>query len=158
MTEIYEIPLTQGRVALVDAEDYDQLMKYNWHVSSGYAKRSEVRNGKIVVIPMQRQIMGEPENMLVDHINHDKLDNRRCNLRVATRTQNLRNRAKWILKTSKYKGVDYYKRIKRWRARIEVNGKNVHIGSYRTQEEAALAYNNAALIHHGEFAGLNEVI
>ena len=104
-----------------------------------------------------------PENMLVDHINRDKLDNRRSNLRLATRTQNEANKRKRRTQSggrasSKYKGVSFMKgekRTKPWRATITIEGKVVPLGVYATQEEAALAYNKAAVKYFGEFSKLN---
>jgi len=107
---------------------------------------------------MHREIMDAPAGMEVDHINGNGLDNRKCNLRLATSSQNKRNQRKQRRKTSsKYKGVYWHKRDKVWVVRIQAEGKEKYIGSYKTEQEAALAYNEAALKYHGEYAKLNEV-
>lgn len=113
---------------------------------------------------MHRLIMGiedksKPE---IDHINSDGLDNQRCNLRIATHSQNNMNRRKqYILKglrtSSIYKGVIKKKGCKRWYSRAILNGEIRYLGSFKTEEEAALAYNAFAEEHYSEFARLNEV-
>ena len=140
--------------AMVDDEDYEYLMQWNWqvHISNRaqYAKRLDGNK----VIMMYREILKcNSTTLIVDHINHNGLDNRKENLRTATRSENAKNR-KGSGK-SKYLGVSWHWRIKRWFAGCHVNKKRIHLGSYKTEEEAALAYNEAAKIYHGEFANLN---
>ncbi|KPL25465.1 MAG: hypothetical protein AMJ75_01080 [Phycisphaerae bacterium SM1_79] len=106
---------------------------------------------------MHRQILKVPDHMFVDHINHNGLDNRKANLRPATRTQNNRNRRK-VHKAnfhSKYKGLTWYKREKRWAVRIMADGNSKFIGYFQNEIEAAKAYDTAAKKYHGEFAVLN---
>jgi hypothetical protein len=150
-----EIYLTKGMVTLVDDEDYIILSKFNWqalkHGGIWYAVRSRCR------IYMHREIMKTPSNMVTDHINHDGLDNRRCNLRICTQTQNQYNREKHLRNTSGYKGVTWDKSNHKWRAQIRHDGVYLSIGYFRSVTEAALAYNNAAIKYHGEFAKLNEL-
>lgn len=148
------IELTQGYVAIVDDEDYERVSKYKWCVSSdGYT-----HNGTVGL--MHRFIMGiDDPNLVVDHINHDTLDNRKKNLRVCTNQQNNFN-SKPYNKIG-YKGVtnkaksDKRYRKKTYQARITKDGIKYHLGYYSTPEQAAAAYNGAARILFGEFAYLN---
>jgi hypothetical protein len=105
-----------------------------------------------------------PPGCFCDHINHNGLDNRKANLRVATRKQNVWHRRKFSGRTydglkqpsrSKYKGVDWSKEMKRWRVRIRVNGKRLYLGSFENEIDAAKAYDEASKKYHGEFAALN---
>lgn len=101
-----------------------------------------------------------PKNFLVDHINNDKLDCRRSNLRLATRSDNEANKKKRRGKTSsKYKGVSLMKNIKKkpWRATLTFEKKQIALGTFATEREAAIAYNTAALENYGEFAYINEI-
>lgn len=109
---------------------------------------------------MHRFIMGLETPGFVDHINHDKLDNRRENLRIANHST---NQANSIMRggTSQYKGVMRLKRVRTgntWRARIKVAGVNIYLGYYKTEREAALAYNRAAVKHFRKYALLNDVL
>lgn len=151
-----EIKLTQGKVALVDDEDYNWVNQKTWqaqvnhcgifYACSGYRREK-----------MHRVIMGlqKGDKRQVDHINHNGLDNRRCNLRICTNAQNCMN-GKRKGGTSKYKGVHLFKPKGKWYAQIEIGGrKHFFLGSYSTEEDAAIAYNNAAIKYFGEFAHLN---
>ena len=107
---------------------------------------------------MHREVMSAPEPLLVDHININSLDNRKANLRLATGMQNNWNTRKGFNKgTSKYKGVGWIKKTKKWRARFRCNHKAVHLGSFDDEKEAARAYNKAISELRGEFAVLNDV-
>ncbi len=148
------IPLTQGRFAIVDAADYEALSRYKWHlVAPGklYAGRKE--GGKTVY--MHREIMQPPPGMCVDHIDGNSLDNRRRNMRNCTNQQNMQNIRKTARGASRFKGVYYDKRRRTWYARICHNGKNINLGTYPTEIEAARAYDKAAMELFGEFACLN---
>lgn len=150
------IPLTQGRQAIVDDEDYPVLAQYRWHYSQGYACRMVRRNGHRSVYKMHWAILCQRPELDIDHINGDRLDNRRQNLRYASRSQNNANRHA-ITSSSGFKGVCWRPIPRRWKAYIKVNRKQIHLGYYSTPEEAAQAYNQAALQHYGAYAHLNEV-
>jgi len=151
-----EIPLTQGKVAIVDDEDFERLSQYKWcYATVGYAVRFEQVNGKRRGVFMHRQIMQPPKDLEVDHINGDKLDNRRSNLRIVTRQQNRFNERPRKGTSSKYKGVSWYKQTRRWEAYIKINGKKKRIGYFNDEIEAALAYDRAARELFGEYAKTN---
>jgi hypothetical protein len=151
------IPLTQGKFALVDAEWYPILNQWKWHHSCGYACRKIGPKGAKQMIRMHRFIMSAPEGMHVDHINHDRLDNRSQNLRVATPSENQGNRRLNKNSTTGYKGVHFFPDRNKYVATIRHNYKTHCLGYYETPEQAARAYNAAALERFGEFAWLNEV-
>jgi hypothetical protein len=156
------IRLTKGKFAIVDPEDYERLNKYKWHVTKNcntlYAKRNAPFRTKGPGIPiyMHLEIIKVPPGMVADHINHNGLDNRKANVRPATRAQNNRHTRR-IRKTgsSRYKGVSWYSREKRWVAKICTDGKTTTIGYFQDELAAAKAYDQAAKKYHGEFAGLN---
>jgi len=105
---------------------------------------------------MHRLVIHIPPSMYCDHINHNGLDNRKANLRPAIHTQNIWHRRKFKKHSrSKYKGVDWANDMKRWRARIRVNGKRIYLGSFTSEIAAAHTYDSAARKHHGDFAALN---
>ncbi len=157
------IPLSRGQYALVDPDDYAWLSKYNWHMvgdkGSFYAARNtgQRQGQKRIVVKMHREILKVPAGMFVDHINHNGLDNRRANLRPATQAQNARNRRKQQKSNvhSKYKGLTWYKREKRWAVRVMVNRESKFIGYFNNELDAARAYDQAAREYHGHFASLN---
>ena len=104
---------------------------------------------------MHRVILKTPKGMDTDHRNGDGLDNRRCNLRICTKSQNSINRKMQSNNTSGYRGVYWHKRDKKWLAHIKIDGKKINFGYCSTKEQAAEAYNEAAKKHYGEFARLN---
>lgn len=156
-----EIPLTHGKTAIVDDVDFERLGIHHWSCcKAGYAMRGFRDNGKMVYLKMHHAILGKPpQGYVVDHINGDRLDNRRCNLRFVTHQQNAFNTRKHRVEngTSRFKGVSYMKDKHKWRSRIMIGGREKHIGLYGTEEEAALAYNEAAKSYFGEYAKLNEI-
>lgn len=101
--------------------------------------------------------MGSPKGMVVDHINGDKSDNRRSNLRVCTQAQNCANSKRPVSNISGYKGVHFYKQYGKYSVKLQVNRKQLFFGYFEDKHEAAKAYNEAAIKHYGEFAKLNEV-
>lgn len=153
-----EIPLTQGKVALVDDEDYEYLMQWKWcvkkHRNTIYACRSTWIKGEGPGRReyMHRVIMKTPDDMSTDHINHNGLDNQKHNLRICAGKENNRNRKV----KSKYLGVfkSGNKRNPVY-AKITVNRKQIYLGAFKDEVSAAKAYDRAAKIHYREFAGLN---
>lgn len=147
------IPITQGEWAIVDAEDFDKLSAYSWHVTScGYAMRVEridKKRGNNVL--MHRQIMNCPSGKVVDHINRNRLDNRRENLRICSYSENARNRSASTV--SGYVGVS--KAFDRYISSIRVNERNVTLGRWLTPQEAARAHDSVAIYLKLEFAPLN---
>jgi hypothetical protein len=154
-----EIPLTKGKVAIVDDEDFEWLNQWKWYYSSfGYARRSTEKGGKKTIIYMHKLILGIPNKLKGDHVDGNTLNNQRFNLRPATHQQNLFNqRIQKRQKSSKYKVVIWHKKNKNWHAYIKVNQKQISLGSYIEEQEAASAYNRAAIKYFGKFAKLNEI-
>jgi len=160
-----EILLTRGKIAIVDDEDFTSLSRYKWRAHKDrkrniwYAVRSVYfpvqpsRSWENDTIRMHCQILQWFEG--IDHINHDGLDNRRSNLRIATATQNAQNSRKRKGTSSKYKGVYWDKQMSSYRARITVEGKHEHLGLFKDEEAAARAYDAAATIYFGERSLLN---
>jgi hypothetical protein len=156
-----QIPLTRNKIAIVDDADYEWLNRWKWCcLANGYVMRRETTEShpggsRSRYVYMHRQIMDAPEGHYVDHINHDTCDNRRENLRVATPTESMRNTRALRGGTSPFKGVGLARR--RWVARIQIEGEQIGLGRFLTQREAAAAYNEAAILHFGEFACLNDL-
>jgi hypothetical protein len=144
-----KIFLTQNKVALVDDEDFYEMNKHKWYFSTGYAMFKDGYK-KRHATQMHRLIMKCPKGFDIDHKNHNGLDNRRENLRICTRQDNMRNR---LGKNGGYKGARLVKG--RWRSEHTLNKKTVHIGYFDTQIEAAQAYDNKVREIYGEFAKLN---
>jgi len=162
------IPLSKGLVAKVDDADFEWLSSYSWHAAispystSPYARttiylgggRKNLANTSVM---MHRLLLDAKKGQFVDHINHDGLDNRRCNLRRCDRGQNGRNsRKKAGVYASDFKGVGWCKRRKKWTACVNVNGRRTLIGRFDDEEDAAIAYDVAAQVFYGAFAKLNK--
>ncbi len=152
------INLTKGYVALVDDDDYERLSMLKW---SATVKKTNIYASVYVAGKnkrMHRIIMNAPPELQVDHIDGNGLNNQKSNLRLCTNSQNSMNKGKRNENTSsKYKGVYYVKAAKSYRAEIQKDGKKKVLYGFKTQEEAALAYNKAAIELHGEFARLNVI-
>jgi hypothetical protein len=158
------IPLTQGQVAIVDVGDFDWLNQYKWCAHwnplgrSFYAMRSEHRGESRVAIYMHRQILGlEPgDSRTGDHIEvGDTLNNRRINLRIATHSENCRNRKTRQDNISGYKGVCFHRLTGKWQANVMIEGKWKSLGRFITAEAANVARISAAKEHYGEFVNRN---
>ena len=153
------IPLTQGLETLVDDEDYDELSKYSWYAVGHKGQEYAARYGRKPIqthIRMHRELLNAPAGLQVDHINGNRLDNRKANLRLATQAENSRNRGKFSSTAlSQYKGATYHKRDGVWQSSIKVDGKLIYIGSFSSEIQAAKAYNEAAKKYHGLYANLN---
>jgi len=157
-----KIPLSQGKFAIVDPDDYYRLSEYKWSASRVYNKFYAVRTGTAEkgrrgkTIRMHREIVNIPDGLECDHINGNSLDNRKANLRPATRQQNCWNNRKRRPKSlSKYKGVSYNSRGRPWKAMLTVGGKTKYLGSFDTQIQAAKEYDKAAKEYFGQYAKLN---
>lgn len=157
--ETVSILLTKGFVTMVDAIDAD-LLQYRWRTHKSnpnwYARRLITKNGKRYDLSLHRVILERKigrqllKDEFVDHIDLDPMNNRRENLRVASKKDNNRNRNKSKYNTSGFKGV--YRDKKKWGAQITVNNKHVYLGSYNSPAEAYAAYCEAAKKYFGEFA------
>lgn len=144
-------------VALVDDEDFEGLNSFKWYAMEGgktfYAVRRIMFNGKRRGILMHCEIMNGKG---IDHIDHDGMNNQKSNLRFCTQRENMMNQRKQENTSSIYKGVCFFKRTGKWMAHITINGKNIHLGYFETEIEAAKAYNDKAIELFGEFANLND--
>lgn len=152
-----EIKLTQGKVAIVDDCDFEHINKWKWFANKidgiFYALRNDEIDGKKVMILMHREVLNVEKNKYIDHIDGNGLNNCRNNLRESTNSQNQANRGANKRNTSGYKGVVFDKN--KWQAKIGHNRKTIHLGRYKTKEEAAIAYNKGAIERFGEYAKLN---
>lgn len=141
-----QIILLNGQSCLVDDDDFDFLKCFSWYSTKGYAARSvtteEKRQGLRGGIKMHRQIMNAKRGQIVDHINMDTLDNRKCNLRFCTNSQNHANgRCRpTVGRTSKYRGVAWSNEKQCWRAYVVCKFKQTHIGYFHNEVDAAKAY------------------
>jgi hypothetical protein len=154
------IYLGEGKFTLVDQKDFYQFNNFNWcpresgqnnyviRVVSGHKNRTKI-------ISLHREIMNPPKGILIDHRNGDGLDNRRDNLRRATNSQNGYNRRKRTNTTSRFLGVYFNKKKRLWASSIKSHGKRVWLGYFKSEVDAAHAYDRAAIKYHGEFARLN---
>ena len=157
-----QIQLSKGKVAIVDDDDYEYISQWKWHAHFNAILRtwSAIRkekgeNGKYRQVFMHNKIMNAPDGFEVDHINHDRLDNRRSNLRICTHKENTFNRRSQNKSRSKYKGVAWHKHNKMWQANITVDGKQIPLGYFKNEIDAAKAYDMASKKYQGDFAFLN---
>jgi len=165
---------------IIDTEDWDKVKEYKWcikgdarytypyavtaidHPDGGWYyytwQGKEKRQRRRTTLRIHQIIMGEsPKGLVVDHINHNGLDNRKDNLRFLSQQQNVYNSRSRKNSTSDYKGVSWSEERKRWRAQITSEGKHISIGRFTCEHEAALAYNKKAKELFGEYALLNEI-
>jgi hypothetical protein len=149
--EVRRIVLVEGLYVSVDAADYERLSQYRWHLCSGYAAR--YYKGRQLF--MHRDLMQPPKRMVVDHIDHNKTNNCRANLRICTPAENQRNRVKRFGAGSRYKGVCYKKDLRKYYARFRINGQRLWLGCFDDEAEAARAYDRQAVACAGEFAYVN---
>lgn len=149
-----QIPLTRGQYALVDDDDFERISQSKWYCKAdGYAARKDWSTGEPKQVYMHRQILNAPDGVMVDHINANRLDNRRSNLRLVNSIQNSRRQSPMKGTTSEYKGVSFYQ--DQWYVRIHVDGKSRYYGRYREEKLAARVYDYAASKHYGEYARIN---
>jgi hypothetical protein len=159
------IHITRGTVAFVSDEDYDYINSFNWSCrpndnGTAYAiRKGRRRTDEKRTVEMHREIIKVPKGMQIDHINGDGLDNRRENLRIACVQTNAFNRGKPSMAcTSQYKGVLRRQGKIVWEARLKYNDKAIYLGNYADEEDAASAYNYAAILMFGEFAKPNPLV
>ena len=166
---------------IIDTEDWDKVKEHRWCIGATTAtsrypyvvtkmlhpderwrhytwQGKERRERRRTALLLHHAIVGKPQKgKVVDHINHNGLDNRKENLRLVTRSQNNQNSRSNKNSSSQYKGVYWYKSYNKWRAKLAHRGKSIHVGYFSCEHEAALAYNKKALELWGENAHLNEV-
>ena len=168
VTKMKKIPLTQGKYAIVDDEDYESAIRFKWHIIQSPKKTNHYARNTMAMgyinnkrrychIYLHRLIMRPPIGMEVDHINHDGLDCRRTNMRICSKIQNLHNSRIYKNNHSGYKGVSLSKSRNKWRARIQHRGKLISLGYYSDKLDAAKAYNQKAKELYGVFAYLNSI-
>lgn len=154
-----EIPLVNGGVALIDAEDWPLVSGFSWRrVKNGhiwYVMAQFRRSGIKKWVRMHRLIMKTTPGQRVDHKSRNALDNRKSNLRIASRAENRANSRKTEGTSSKYKGVWWSRKQKCWCASTKQNRRTIHLGSFGTEKDAALAYDVKARELFGDFARLN---
>lgn len=153
------VETTCGTPFIIDKEDYDSVSKFNWHTSNeGYVLRTVyIEEGKWDKVRLHRFLINPPTGMVVDHINRDILDNRKSNLRVATRMENSWNSGLKSTNKSGYKGVSYREASRKWRAQLYVDGKKMCLGHFTNKHDAARMFNFWAKDLQGEFAWLNKI-
>lgn len=155
------INLTQGKQAIVDDEDFESLLRYKWHTNKNnnthYAIHAykDKKTKKSKKIKMHRLIMNPTKHQEIDHKDGDGLNNQRSNLRICTGSQNNMNSKKRKNCSSKFKGVCWTRNDKKWRTRIIVDKKEIALGCFLKEIEAAKAYDKAAVKYFGDFARLN---
>lgn len=154
-----ELRISKGKMILIDDEDFEKVSQYNWIIreckNTFYATALCGKWKDRQYIHLHNLIMNPPVGFIVDHIDHNGLNNQKANLRSCTKMQNSKNRTGWG--KSKYLGVS--KRINQssisWKAEINAENKRKYLGVFKSEEAAAIAYNEAAKVLHGEFANLN---
>jgi hypothetical protein len=153
------IPLSKGKFALVDDDVFNIVNKYKWtYTEPGYAYRHDYSSGIRKRIYMHRFILDiQDTKKVVDHINGNKLDNTKINLRVCTHKENIRNSGLYSDNTSGYKGVSFDKNRNKWISYISVDRKFKYLGRFNCKHVAGAAHNKAAISLYGDFAKLNPV-
>jgi len=155
-----ELQVSNG-ITLVDDDVFEWASKFHWCISSkGDVQRSgspDLVTKKRKTMILHRLVNKTPVDLHTDHINGNRQDNRRCNLRTVTRQQNHQNSRPQKGRSSKYKGVGWDCQAKKWKAYIKIGDKLKNLGRYKSQIRAARVYNRAALENFGEYAWLNKV-
>jgi len=147
-----ELTLTKGKFAIVDDEDFEYLNQWKWSFDDLYAVRGEYLGkvegkDKYKKIYLHKVINQTPKGLETDHINQNKLDNRRCNLRTVTKSQNNRNRTCCVKNICGVIGVNWYKQTKKYCARIVIDGKKIHLGYFTNIGDAILARKEAERLY-----------
>lgn len=162
-TDVREVPLTRGYVALIDAADWPLVQGYSWRAACGKRHRTfyaiawsgSQKDRSKRTVAMHRLIMGHHPGMEIDHRDGNGLNNTRSNLRIATHSQNQQNKAAKRGTTSQYKGVGWNKNAGKWAAFIRKDRRNFHLGLFVDEAKAARRYDEAARVMFGEWAKLN---
>lgn len=159
MGKLMEINLFSGAKCLIDNEDWFYLKNYKWTTDKdNYVRAVKQVNYKQKQVLMHRLIMCPKDHEIIDHINMNPLDNRKQNLRITDRGGNSMNRKKQKGQYySKHKGVSFNKKLKKWRAHITFRNAHIHLGTFASEVDAALAYNKAAIKYFGTYARLNKL-
>ena len=159
--EYVKIYMKHNRVGFFDIEFLDVVKQYHWcsckDGNTYYMKAYAKIDGKRTNIKLHRLIMGSPEGKVINHKDHNGLNNRKYNLEICTHVENSRYANLSKVNTSGYKGVYWHKRGAVWCAKIKYCDKAIHLGSFKNKIDAAKAYNEAALKYHGQFALLNVI-
>lgn len=154
--DVAYISLTKGYEAMIDVEDLELVGAYNWyahvHKRIVYARRTSYIGRKATRVYMHRAIMGSQGVMVIDHIDCNGLNNRRCNLRFATQSQNLQNQRTRLVNKSGIKGVSWDRNTSKWRAQISAQGKKISIGYFESKELAQSAYSEASKSMHKDYS------
>lgn len=137
---------TDGYQFIIDDEDFEEVSKYKW-----YFNRYVLTTSSKITKSLHRFIMKPKSNELIDHINRNTLDNRKCNLRICNYSENNRNRKS----KNNVKGIRWLSNRNKWQARITINKKQIFLGYFDKKIDAINAYNNAALLYHKQFSKLN---
>ncbi len=154
------IYLGEGEWTTVELADFYRLGHFKWRVEGNGKKIYAVRDVKTApgltkLLSLHREIMNQPKGFLVDHKNCNPLDNRKTNLRLATPSQNMQNKKKRKNTSSRFIGVSFHKRFRKWQSSIHFEGKKIALGYFHNEIDAAKARDKAAKKYHGEFARLN---
>jgi hypothetical protein len=147
-----------GRVRNVTTARILKAGTRNGYQQVGLSKVGKIKTMKIHQLVAQAFLENPLNKKCIDHIDNNKLNNHVSNLRYATPRENGMNKTKSKNTSSSFKGVYFFKRDKKWYARIKINGKTIHLGSFKTEKLAAIAYNNAAILNFKEFAKLNVIV
>lgn len=150
-----EIKLTQGQVALVDDKDFEWLSQWKWYVMTNYGHWYAIRNGDLGSIYMHKEIMKPMTDFVVNHIDGNRLNNQKVNLRLCNLTGKAGMQKEARNNTSGYRGVSWHRKFQCWVAKIGLKNETINLGCFPDPKQAALAYNAAALKHFGEFARIN---
>jgi len=147
------IKLTQGKVAFVDDEDFKYLNKFKWYYNNGYATRNvTISPKKQKLIQMHRIILNTPVGMFTDHIDGNRANNQKKNLRCCTKSENMMNTGRKKTNTSGYKGVSWSKTAKKWIAKVHIGGKTKFLGSFEKKIDAYKAFCKGCIKYHKEFS------
>lgn len=155
-----KVPLKNGLYAIIDEDDYKFISYFRWsirecpHTTYAFCNIRD-QDMKWTTCSMHRFIMSSPKGLIIDHINHDGLDNRKDNLRICSAAENVRNSRGKRIRKHKYKGIRWNKGSNKWESKIVFNRKEIYLGGFDSPELAAKAYNSGATKYHGEFACLN---